>query len=168
MTDTNVDYKFRLAEPGDENTILEIYRSIIGTEGCTWHAEYPSMFEIQSDIKMSSLYCLTDDKEDIIAVASAGPLDELGDLMWDARMTKPCELARIGVLPSMQKRGLASKMLSSVIDDCKRRGFNGMRFLVSKTNYNALMLYHKFGFHGVGEVFRYGHDFYCYYKLFNS
>lgn len=54
-----------------------------------------------------------------------------------------------------------------VIQDCRRRGYDSMRFLVSTTNYNALILYRKFGFQEVGEVFRYGHDFYCYYKVLN-
>lgn len=166
MRSDNVGYKFRLAEQKDENSILEVYKSIIGTQGCTWHDEYPSMREIRTDIEASSLYCMTDENEKIIAVATAGPLDELCDLTWDAMMTRPCELARIGVLPIMQRKGIASKLLEFVIEDCKRRGYNDMRFLVAKTNYNALLLYRKFGFREAGEVFRYGHDFYCYYKIF--
>lgn len=167
MIRNNVEYKFRLAEQEDEKNILKVYKSIIGTQGCTWDEEYPSIEGIITDIKMKSLYCLTDDKGEIIAVATAGPLNELNDITWDSRMTKPCELVRIGVLPSHQKKGIASKLLDAVIGDCKSRGFNGMRFLVSKTNCNALILYSKFGFQKVGEVFRYGHDFDCYYKLLN-
>jgi ribosomal protein S18 acetylase RimI-like enzyme len=165
MIRCKAEYKLRLAEQKDDKNILKVYKSIIGTQGCTWDEEYPSMEGIIEDIKMKSLYCLTDDKGEIIAVATAGPLNELDDIIWDSRMTKPCELARIGVLPCLQKKGIASQLLDAVIGDCKSIGYNGMRFLVSKTNYNALMLYNKFGFQNVGEVFRYGHDFYCYYKL---
>lgn len=167
MVTKNVEFLFRLAEQGDETNILMLYKSIIGTQGCTWHADYPSILNVMTDIQMESLYCLTDDEGKIIAAAAAGPFDELKDLSWDAKMAKPCELARIGVLPSMQRKGVASKLLSAVIEDCKRRGFDGMRFIASKTNYNALMLYRKFGFLEVGEVFRYGHDFCCYYKILN-
>ncbi len=159
------EYVIRLAEQKDSDEILKLYRSIIGTQGCTWNEYYPSMEEITSDIRINSLYCLTDEKGSIIAVAAAGPLDELGDLAWDPAMTMPCELARIGVLPSLQKMGIASRLLGAVIKDCKCRGFNGMRFLVSKTNENALTLYGRFGFQKMGEVFRYGHDFYSYYRL---
>jgi L-amino acid N-acyltransferase YncA len=167
MVRSNVEYKFRLAKQEDTENILKVYKSIIGTQGCTWNEEYPSMEGIITDIRMKYLYCLTDVKGEIIAVATAGPLNELEDITWDSRMTKPCELVRIGVIPSLQKIGIASKLLDSVIRDCKSRGYNGMRFLASKTNYNALMLYSKFGFLKVGEVFRYGHDYYCYYKLLN-
>lgn len=167
MVTNNVEFKFRLAEQGDEINILKLYKSIIGTEGCTWDEEYPSMLNIITDIEMKSLYCLIDDKGKIIAAATAGHLDELKDLTWDSRITNPCELARIGVLPLMQNNGIASKLLAEIIQDCKIRGYDGMRFLVSKTNYNAIMLYRKFGFKEVGEVFRYGHDFYCYYKILN-
>jgi ribosomal protein S18 acetylase RimI-like enzyme len=167
MIRNTVEYKFRLAEREDGKNILRVYKSIIGTQGCTWDADYPSMEWIILDVKMKSLYCLTNDKGEIVAVATAGPLNELEDLIWDSRMTRPCELARIGVLPSLQNRGIASKLLNAVIEDCKSRGYNGMRFLVSKTNYNALMLYNKFGFQKEGEVFRYGHEYYSYYKLFS-
>ncbi len=160
-------YIFRLAEPKDSKEILKLYRSIIGTPGCTWSEDYPTMEEIINDTEMRSLYCMTDNKGHIIAAAAAGPLDELSDLEWDPQMTKPCELARIGVTPSLQKKGIASELLSAVIEDCKNRGYNGMRFLVSKTNYGALALYDKFGFRKTGEVFRYGHDFLCYYKMLN-
>ena len=95
MTRNNVEFelKFRLSEQEDEMNILELYKSIIGTQGCTWNARYPSMIEIISDIKMKSLYCMTDNKGKIIAVATAGPLNELKDISWDAMMTKTCELA---------------------------------------------------------------------------
>lgn len=167
MTSNNVEFNFRLADLEDGINILQVYKSIIGTQGCTWDAEYPSLNEIISDVKMKYLYCITDIKGEIIAVATAGLLDELKDLSWDARMTKTCDLARIGVLPFMQKKGIASILLAAVIEDCKIMGYNGMRFLVSKTNYNALILYKKFGFQEAGEVFRYGHDYYCYYKILN-
>lgn len=166
--DSYNEYIFRLAKSGEGEDILKLYRSIIGTHGCTWSNEYPTIDIIISDIEMRSLYCMTDDKGQIIAAAAAGPFDELSSLEWDPRMTAPCELARIGVAPSMQKRGLASKLLCAVIDDCRSRGYNGMRFLVSKTNYKALALYNKFGFQETGEVFMYGHDFYCYYKLLDQ
>jgi ribosomal protein S18 acetylase RimI-like enzyme len=166
MEVNNGEFKFRLAEQGDEENILRLYRSIVGTEGCTWDEEYPSMINILADIEMKSLYCVIDHTGKIIAAVAAGPFDELNDLIWDSRMENPCELARIGVHPSFQKSGIASKLLGEVLQDCKRRGYDGMRFLVSKTNYNALALYRKFGFQEVGEVFRYGHDFYCYNKVF--
>jgi ribosomal protein S18 acetylase RimI-like enzyme len=168
MAVNNGEFKFRLAEQGDEVNILKLYRSIVGTEGCTWDEEYPSMLNILADIEMKSLYCVTDHSGEIIAAVAAGPFDELNDLIWDSRLKNPCELARIGVLPLFQRSGIASKLLGQVLQDCKRRGYDGMRFLVSKTNYNVLALYHKFGFQEVGEVFRYGHDFYCYNKVFNS
>ncbi len=166
--DKDIRYILRLAEPKDSEEILKLYRSIIGTPGCTWSEEYPVMDNIISDIASGSLYCMTDISGQIIAAAAAGPLDELSDLEWDPGMTKPCELARIGVSPSLQKKGIASKLLCAVIEDCKSRGYNGMRFLVSKTNGSALALYNKFGFMKTGEVFRYGHDFLCYYKLLNQ
>lgn len=161
-------FHIELAKPGEEEEILALYRKNIGTAGCTWHEEYPTMLNILEDMELKSLYCLKDAMGRILAVASAGPFNELTELTWDERMINPCELARITVTPDLQGKGIASLLLKAVISDCIRRGFDGMRFLVSKTNNNALRLYRRFGFEETGEAFLYGHEFFCYYKLLRN
>jgi ribosomal protein S18 acetylase RimI-like enzyme len=81
-------------------------------------------------------------------------------------MERPCDLARIGVLPNMQKRGIGTAILKNVINAVKERGFDGIRMLVSKTNPAALAMYDKNGFSRCGETFMYGIDFYCYEMVF--
>jgi diamine N-acetyltransferase len=153
---------FRLAENNDIEAILSLYQSLIGAPGCKWSIEYPTTMHIQHDINDRSLYCMCDDNESIIAVASAGNNDELCHLSWDERMKKPCELARVGVKRSMQNNGLGYAIVDYVISDVKKRGFNGIRMLVSKTNPSALALYEKLNFHRCGETIMYNIDWYCY------
>lgn len=157
-------YKFLLADTDDIPEIVDIYHSLIGTPGCTWGLDYPNKETAESDIRNKSLYILKEN-ERIIAVASAGAFDELGDLKWTPK--NPCELARIGVMPTMQKQGIGTIILQNVIKAVKDRGFDGIRMLVSKTNPAALALYDKNGFEKCGEAFMFDIDFYCYEMKFN-
>lgn len=164
----SVEYRFGLAAIGDADEILCLYHSLIGSPGCTWSQEYPCMENIEEDIGKASLYCLRDAENRIAAVASAGEYDELDHdgIAWDEAMLRPCDLARIGVLPALRRRGLGSMILSLVIEDTKKRGFDGMRMLVSKTNPVALALYDRAGFERCGEIFKYDIDFFCYQLVF--
>jgi ribosomal protein S18 acetylase RimI-like enzyme len=158
-------YNFSLANYCDLSEIMDLYHSIIGTPGCTWSLDYPNKENVESDINSQSLYILKyDDK--IVAVAAAGSFNELDHLPWEPK--KPCELARIGVNPTMQRQGVGTIILQNVINSMKRKDFDGIRMLVSKTNSAALSLYNKNGFEMCGETFMFGIDFYCYQMSFNS
>ena len=157
-------YTFSLACHNDIPEIVRIYKSLVGTPGCTWGEDYPSGKTAEWDIKHNNLYILKSN-EKIIAIASIGDFDELGHLQWKPK--KACELARIGVIPSMQKQGVGTMILQNVIDVAKEKGFDGIRMLVSKTNPAALVLYDKNGFERCGEAFMFDTDFYCYQMLFD-
>ena len=156
--------KFLLANHDDIPAIDDIYRSLIGTPGCTWTLDYPNRQSAESDIDSHSLYILKKENK-IIAVASAGEFNELAHLRWSLK--KPCELARIGVIPTLQKQGIGTVILQNIIQTAKENGYDGIRMLVSKTNPAALALYDKNGFEKCGEVIMYGIDFYCYQIAFN-
>jgi serine/threonine-protein kinase len=139
--------------------IAGIYRSLIGTPGCTWDEDYPNKETAEHDISNGWLYALK--KQDkIVAVVSIGNFDELGDLEWKSK--NPCELARIGVRPELQKNGIGTLLLLHCFEIAKNQGFDGIRILVAKTNTSALALYEKNGFEQCGEVNRFDIDFYCY------
>ncbi len=159
-----MDINIRMANSKDENEILEIYHSLIGTLGCTWSEEYPSMEDIRNDISKKSLYVMCD-KNKIIAVAAAGKDTELEDLTcWSRDIKQPCDLARIGVLKEFQNRGLAKKLVKYIENDVKKRGFDGIHFLVSKTNPSALSIYNKLGYKSCGETNMYDISWFCYEK----
>jgi ribosomal protein S18 acetylase RimI-like enzyme len=158
-------YDFLLANLEDVPKIVNIYRNLVGTPGCTWDSEYPSKKSAESDIADKSLFVLKENNK-VIAVASAGAFDELWHLDWKPK--NPCELARIGVLPSLQGQGIGSLILQNIIQAIKEKGFDGIRMLVSKTNPAALALYDKNGFERFSETFMYDIDFYCYQILFNT
>jgi ribosomal protein S18 acetylase RimI-like enzyme len=90
----------------------------------------------------------------------------LDHLYWGPK--NPCELARIGVIPTMQKQGVGTIILQNVINAMKKKGFDGIRMIVSKTNPAALALYDKNGFVMCGKTVMFGMDFYCYQMNFSS
>ncbi len=158
------DYTFLLASYDDVPEIVSIYHSLIGTPGCTWDLDYPNRITAESDINSRSLYILKKNDR-IVAVASVGEFNELGHLQWTPN--NPCELARIGVIPMMQKQGIGTVILQNVIKLVQEKGFDGIRMLVSKTNPAALALYNKNGFVKCGEVFMFDIDFFCYEMKFD-
>jgi ribosomal protein S18 acetylase RimI-like enzyme len=163
------EYVFGLASSKDADEILLLYHSLIGTPGCTWHMDYPAMENIRDDISAASLYCLRDESGRIVAVAAAGKSDELehDHIPWDAHMKNPCDLARIGTLPTLQRKGLGTLLMMHILQDVQKRGFDSIRMLVSKTNPAALKLYDKMGFTCCGETYKYDIDFFCYELVLN-
>jgi L-amino acid N-acyltransferase YncA len=152
-------YEFLLANYDDIPQIIDIYHSLIGTPGCAWSLDYPDRETAESDVDSKSLYVLKKNGI-IIAVASVGEFNELEHLQWTLKV--PCELARLGVIPTLQKRGIGTTILKNIIKTAKEKGFDGIRMIVSKTNPAALALYDKNGFEKCGEVSMYDIDFYCY------
>ena len=159
-------YEFSRAKHDEIPEIVSIYHSLIGTPGCTWDLDYPSTETAEDDIKNNWLYTLKKHGK-IIAVASAGKFDEKEHLMqWKPK--NACELARIGVNPPFQKQGIGTIILQHIIAEMKVQGFDGMRFIVSKTNPAALALYDKNGFERCGEAVIWDSDWYCYQMLFGT
>lgn len=155
----------KMAAEKDAEQILRLYRSVMGKDGCTWDLEYPGPEDIQRDIENRSLYVVFHEGR-LIAAAAAGEDEELSDLdCYSKEMKHPCELARIAVDQSCQNRGIAKGLLGHIEQDVLRRGFDGIRFLVSKTNPHARAVYDAMGYRCCGECVRYDKDWYCYEKL---
>ena len=157
------DYTFALARHEDIYEITSLYRSLIGTPGCTWDEDYPNQETVENDMSNGWLYILKIQNE-VMGVVSIGDFGELGDLNW--RPKNPCELARIGVRPMLQKQGIGTLLLQHCFEIVKNEGFDGIRILVAKINVAAIALYEKNGFERCGEVNKFDIDFYCYRIVF--
>lgn len=159
-----MDYKIKKATFDEVEKIDEIYKSLIGHLGCAWNEYYPSKEDIISDIKNNGLYCMYNE-DDIIAAAFAGKDNELNHIScWDKQIKRPCELARVGVKKQFHSKGLATQIIEYIEKDIKKQGFDGIHFLVSKTNPSALALYNKLNYKCCGELNKYDIDWYCYEK----
>lgn len=153
----------RRALPEELEAAMKIYRTLIGTEGCTWDEGYPDRETVLAGIKSGGLYFAELDGK-IAACAFCGEDDEdLKSLSgWSGEIKNPCFFARIGVLPEYQGRKIASALLGFFLRTMPGAGFDGMHFLVSRTNFPALALYAKFGFENAGECEMFGEQWYMY------
>lgn len=159
-----MNYKIEMASNNNIAEIIDIYHSLIGKDGCTWDLEYPCIDDVKNDIKKDSLYIVRNDSE-IIAVAAAGEDDELESLScYSKDIKKPCDLARIAVKGNYQNRGIAKYLIGYIEKDVIKRGFDGIHFLVSKTNPHAKAVYDKLNYSCCGECIMYEKDWYCYEK----
>ena len=163
-----MDFEIRKAIPQDADRIFALYTSRIGTKGCTWDEEYPSLKLVQYDIERNALYAVyCGDKA--AAAAACGEDKELGRFdVWCDEIKNPCELERVGILEEYQGMHLASRLLRYIEGDMIQQGFDGMRLLVSPDNDRARALYEHLGFFYRGERFGWENLWSCYEKPFTT
>ncbi len=154
-------WTFMPGTPADREAVLALYRACTALPGCTWSQDYPTSETYDDDVAHGWLYCLRE-RGHIIAAVSVGDFGELiGDgIPWSAA-ERPCELARIGVLPSRGGQGIGRCLLGHAICVARSKGHDAMRILVSPGNQPALALYRRAGFCTVAEVDRFDHHWLC-------
>ncbi len=159
-----MDYTIVKAAEEDRAELLALYKAQIGRECCPWDDEYPGDESIDWDLSRDALYVMKADGKILAAVSIE--VDEEVDTFpfWDEALAPEGELARLAVLPEAQNRGLARRLLQFGMDELRRRGFKGVRFMVNKTNPKAIRSYAPFGFRVAGECRIYDQDMYCYEK----
>lgn len=159
------NYIIRKACEKDIDSVVELYTSLMGTEGCTWGDDYPNRSDVHSDVSKDCLYVVCDMNQEIIGAAAVGKDDELDILdCWSPEIMNTSNLSRIGIRLSYQNKGIATYFLTFLEKECAKQGYDGMRFLVGKSNHKALALYNKFQYRNVGETFMFDIDWYCYEK----
>ena len=98
--------------------ILQLYRSLIGTEYCVWTENYPTEREVEFDLSRNALFCLhermpePDERERLIGTISIDDDPEVEALScWSEDLTPVAELSRLGVAAEYQNRGIARILL---------------------------------------------------------
>ncbi|MDD6039061.1 MAG: N-acetyltransferase [bacterium] len=151
------------ATEADKDEILALYRSVLGTEGCVWTEQYPTMKEILFDLSRDALLGLRNDKGEIIGVISLDDDEAVKALpCWSGELEPAVEFSRLGVRGDYQNRGIAKKLFAYAMQEAKKKGFQGAHYLVCPTNERAVRAYRKLGFEKVGECEMLGHAYDCY------
>ena len=160
-----MEYHLRMADVRDRERVAALYHSLLGTPGCTWVEEYPTLEEVDLDLAENLLFCFEDEAGTLVGVAT---LDQKGERdataqcdPWDHRMKKPCELCRVGVALEVQNQGVGRRMLEAALAQAKARGFDWVQLLVSPENPGAVALYRRLGFVKCGEADLYGTHWWC-------
>lgn len=73
--------------------------------------------------------------------------------MW--KIIDECHITNVAVLPEGRNRGIASMLISKMIEICRCSEIQNMTLEVRESNLPAINLYKKFGFTSVGKRPRY-------------
>lgn len=189
----NGNMEFRRTKREEAEEILQLYRSLVGTEYCAWTENYPTEREVEFDLSRNALFCLREvtsesdgrEQERQGTGMSEGKTTELlpetsGRLMgvisidddpevkalpcWSADLTPVAELSRLGVAAEYQNRGIARILLQEAMAELKAQGYKAVHILVAKDNVKALRSYEKLHFTTVGECELFDHSYWCYEK----
>jgi len=161
------EYTIELAEKADAQEIYALYHSLIDMPYGTWDEEYPSMEIVEYDLEYQDVLVMRDkDRRIIAAIAVSGDDDDLNeaDIHWYPDVTRFIALSRLGVDKRLQGKGIAKKMLLAAMELCRQRGYEAVRFLVSKSNPAPQRAYAKLSFDVCGEINLYEHQWLCYQK----
>ena len=89
--------KFCIAQKTDSESIMKLYKSMVGREGVTWSDDYPSMETLIRDISRENEFCLKDDDK-IVAAIAIDEDEEVDRLdVWNKSYKRAGELARLAV-----------------------------------------------------------------------
>ena len=157
------DLRFVMATHNDVDEIMNLYKEMLGSEGCTWSAHYPNVELLKRDIESNNEFCFKDRKGKIVAAIVIEEDEEVKKLqLWNRDYKKAGELARLAVKTQYQNHGLAVKLIQCTAKVLKQRDYDAICFLVSKNNLAALASYKKLNLNLAGEVNLYGEDWICY------
>jgi L-amino acid N-acyltransferase YncA len=150
---------FRKAEKSEAESIMALYKAVIGTPFCTWDESYPGKSEIAGDLKAGTLYVLEEDHQ-VIGAISIVPENELDHFNCWALKENAREFARVVIKPDQQHKGLSVYLVEGVIRELQRQGAAAIHIAVAKENIPAQKLYRKTGFDFCGEADMYGHSYF--------
>lgn len=155
---------FERAMEQDADEILDLYKSLVGTEYCTWTESYPGREEIDFDLSRGALFCLRE-KGQIIGVISIDQDASVEALScWSEELQPAAELSRLGVHPDYQNRGIAGELILKLMEVCREDGKKSVHFLVAKSNLKARRAYSRLQCSVVGECSLFGEEWWCYEK----
>jgi len=159
-----MDYAIVNATEEDREELLSLYHVQLGRECCPWDEEYPGEESIDWDLSRNALFVMKAEGQILAAISFEEDEEVDAFPFWDKDLEPFGELASLAVLPEWQNRGLANAMLRFGMDELKRRGFKGVRFMVNRMNPKAIRSYAPFEFRVAGECHIYDQDMLCYEK----
>ena len=153
---------FLQAKEADLEEITGLYKSAIGSMGCTWNENYPSYEHTNGDLERGDLFCLKNENGEIVGAISIDDDDAVEELAcWSPN---GAELSRLVVRETYQNQGIAGELLRFAMGVLRERGYSYVHFLVSKKHEKALRAYGKLRFDNVGQSDLYEGDWWCYEK----
>lgn len=154
---------FREAVPSDLDAVMALYRACTAVAPShgndSWDENYPCREFAEEDVRNHGLFVLEQEGE-IIGAVSLVPHDDWDEVpVWTVEPA--CSLSRLAILPAMQGRHLAQRLLEEVSAVAKARGYAATRHGSLPTNLPANRLYDRMGYVERGTAFLFGHEYRC-------
>jgi len=156
----------------DITEIMQLYQSLRDTPG--WNdipdyiEDYPSIKDVENDIKNKELYCLKNENKKIIALCTLSSKSEYNNLeCWSDKVSKWSDIMRVAVSKDYQRKGIGKLLIGYIIEEAKKLKYEGIRLVTAKNNDAAIALYTKIGFKYKGQVLEYGIICNTYELIFN-
>lgn len=147
------------------DNVMNLYRSAMGQEGCTWDENYPTAELLLEDMRQGELYGVRNDEGRLVALVARDRDEKVEKLeCWSAKLLPAGEFARLVVSMEYQNQGLGRMMLRCGMDALYKKGYKGVRYLVAESNRRAVRSYSVLNFNKVGETELFGVHFLCYEK----
>ncbi len=155
---------FRQADRDDAEDVLEMYEAVKGSEFCVWNDLYPTMFEIDGDLRGGNLFVLEINGENVGAVSIVAENEMDGFGCW--KYGNAAEFARVVIKPEYQHRKLSEYMVSFILEEIGNRGYSAVHISAAKNNIPACATYRRLKFTVAGEADMYGNSYYLMEKKF--
>ncbi len=153
------------ARPEDTDAAMAICKACRQNPYTHWTDEYPTRDILAQDAQGGALYLLIAG-EAPIGIGVILPDDDVCSLPLDFAGGKPCVLARLGVLPAYQGKGLGKQLLRLLESETITLGCDSARLLCDADNPLTNRLYSHSGYADKGTAELYGSRYRVYEKCF--
>ena len=141
---------FRLATNADlpqlKKMFLDIIKDMKKNNMDLWDDVYPLCL-LEEDIIQQRLYLLCEHQDILSAFVLMSSDPGQNQVEWEDPTAKALYLCRLAVNVHYQNQGIGHLTLQKALDLTKAMGFSYLRLFVLETNFPAIRLYQKFGFH---------------------
>ncbi len=145
-------FTFEPAAPAELDAALAIARAAAKSPYSHWDADYPNREILAEDIAHGELYFLWENGAPLAIIAILDESEEAIEFPWPEAKEHTCMLARLGILPEAQGRGLAAKTMRLAAEAARARGFTTARLLASEDNPVTNHIYQKLGYEARGRA----------------
>ncbi len=159
------EYHLRRARPEDTDAIMAICKACQQNPYTHWTDEYPTRDILAQDAQSGALRLLMAG-ETPIGIGVILPDDDVCSLPLGFAGSSPCALARLGVLPAYQGKGLGKQLLHLLESEALALGYDSARLLCDEDNPLTNRLYSHSGYACKGTAELYGSRYRVYEKCF--
>lgn len=139
------------AEQGDIPEIQKLVQGSIKDMNANgihqWNMQYPPLEIFASDVEKGSLYAMKENERIVgIIVLSEEQDEEYTQIEWKNKSDDFLVVHRLAVLPALQRKGIASRLMHFAENYARDKGFSSIRIDTFSGNPRTLEFFEKRGY----------------------